>query len=170
MLESIGFRLIILLFYKGFSMIVQLKIDGKHYTVDVDPKTPLLWVLRDHLNMTGTKFGCGVSECGACTVLKDGEAIRSCSVPVSSVGEAEIITIENETDLTLKKVQQAWVDEDVVQCGYCQPGQIMNAVGLLKSNPNPKEKEIVAAMNGNICRCGTYNRIKAAILKVGQEA
>ena len=151
-------------------MIVQLKIDGKHYTVDVDPKTPLLWVLRDHLNMTGTKFGCGVSECGACTVLKDGEAIRSCSVPVSSVGEAKIITIENETDLTLKKVQQAWVDEDVVQCGYCQPGQIMNAVGLLKSNPNPKEKEIVAAMNGNICRCGTYNRIKAAILKVGQEA
>lgn len=151
-------------------MAIQLKINGTTHSVDADPQTPLLWVLRDHLNMTGTKFGCGVSSCGTCTVLMNGRAVRSCTLPVGGVGKAEIITIENETDPLLKAVQQAWVEEDVVQCGYCQPGQIMNAVGLLKSNPKPSEEEIVAAMDGNICRCGTYNRIKAAISKVGQEA
>jgi isoquinoline 1-oxidoreductase subunit alpha len=151
-------------------MATRLNIDGKTHTVDADPDTPLLWVLRDYLNLTGTKFGCGVSQCGACTVLKDGKAIRSCVTPLSRVGTSEITTIHNENDPLLKKVQQVWIENDVVQCGYCQPGQIMNAVGLLKSNPHPSEEQIVAAMKGNICRCGTYNRIKAAIMAAAEEA
>ena len=150
-------------------MPTRLKIDGNVHTVDADPETPLLWVIRDYLNMTGTKFGCGVSQCGACTVLMDGRAIRSCVTPLRSVGDSEIMTIQNRTDPLLKKLQQVWIDEDVVQCGYCQPGQIMTAVGLLRSNPHPSEAEIVAAMEGNICRCGTYNRIKAAIAAAAKE-
>ncbi|MDD2267318.1 (2Fe-2S)-binding protein [Sulfuricurvum sp.] len=149
-------------------MAIQLKIDDRTYSVDADPDTPLLWILRDYLNLTGTKFGCGVAQCGTCTVLMDGSAIRSCVTPLSSIGNAEITTIQNQTDPLLKKVQEAWIDNDVIQCGYCQPGQIMNAVGLLKSNPHPSEEEIINAMDGNICRCGTYNRIKAAILAVSQ--
>ena len=150
-------------------MPTRLKIDGNVHTVDADPETPLLWVIRDYLNMTGTKFGCGVSQCGACTVLMDGRAIRSCVTPLRSVGDSEIMTIQNRTDPLLKKLQQVWIDEDVVQCGYCQPGQIMTAAGLLRSNPHPSEAEIVAAMEGNICRCGTYNRIKAAIAAAAKE-
>lgn len=149
---------------------MKLTIDGTDYTVDVDPQTPLLWVLRDHLNLTGTKFGCGVAQCGACTVLMDDTPVRSCVMPVESVAGAKITTIADTSDPLLQKVREAWIDEDVAQCGYCQSGQIMNALGLLKTNPHPKEDEIVAAMDGNICRCGTYNRIKSAIVRASQEA
>ncbi|MDD4884796.1 (2Fe-2S)-binding protein [Sulfuricurvum sp.] len=151
-------------------MTTKIKIDGTTYEVTVDDITPLLWVLRDHLNLTGTKFGCGVAQCGACTVLLDGKAVRSCITLLRDVGDKEVITIANTTDPILKKVQAAWVEEDVPQCGYCQSGQIMNATGLLKANSNPTEEEIVAEMNGNICRCGTYNRIKSAIKKINAGA
>lgn len=151
-------------------MTTKIKIDGTTYEVTVDDITPLLWVLRDHLNLTGTKFGCGVAQCGACTVLLDGKAIRSCITLLRDVGDKEVMTIANTTDPILKKVQAAWVEEDVPQCGYCQSGQIMNATGLLKANSNPTEEEIVAEMNGNICRCGTYNRIKSAIKKINAGA
>jgi isoquinoline 1-oxidoreductase subunit alpha len=137
--------------------------DKKYELKDVSEETPILWVLRDYLNMTGTKFGCGVGQCGACTVLLDNVAIRSCSTPLSEVGNKKIITIETHTDKTVQKLQKFWIQEDVVQCGYCQSGQIMNAAGLVKSNPKPNEEEILSAMNGNICRCGTYNKIKTAI-------
>lgn len=137
--------------------------DKKYELKDVSEETPILWVLRDYLNMTGTKFGCGVGQCGACTVLLDNVAIRSCSTPLSEVGNKKIITIETHTDKTVQKLQKFWVQEDVVQCGYCQSGQIMNAAGLVKSNPKPNEEEILSAMNGNICRCGTYTKIKTAI-------
>jgi isoquinoline 1-oxidoreductase subunit alpha len=137
--------------------------DKKYELKDVSEETPILWVLRDYLNMTGTKFGCGVGQCGACTVLLDNVAIRSCSTPLSEVGNKKIITIETLTDKTVQKLQKFWIQEDVVQCGYCQSGQIMNAAGLVKSNPKPNEEEILSAMNGNICRCGTYNKIKTAI-------
>lgn len=151
-------------------MTTKIKIDGTTYEVTVDDITPLLWVLRDHLNLTGTKFGCGVAQCGACTVLLDEKAVRSCITLLRDVGDKEVITIANTTDPILKKVQAAWVEEDVPQCGYCQSGQIMNATGLLKANSNPTEEEIVAEMNGNICRCGTYNRIKSAIKKINAGA
>ena len=143
--------------------IFNLKINRKEFQVDVDPSTPMLWVLRDHLNLVGTKFGCGVAQCGACTILLNGEAVRSCITFVDSVGEKEITTIEGLSENGDHPLQQAWIEHDVPQCGYCQSGQIMNAAALLKANPHPTDQEIESAMNGNICRCGTYTRIKAAI-------
>ena len=140
-----------------------LKINGKKRQVDVDPNTPILWVLRDHLQLTGTKYGCGIAQCGACTIHLDGVAMRSCSLPIASVNGQAITTIEGLSERGDHPVQQAWLEHDVPQCGYCQAGQIMNAAALLKDNPNPSDAEIDAAMNGNICRCGTYTRIKAAI-------
>lgn len=151
-------------------MSTKLKIDGTTYNVDIDSDVPLLWVLRDYLNLTGTKYGCGVAQCGACTVLMDGKAIRSCATSLGDIGDKEIMTIANTTDPLLKKVQEAWIEDDVPQCGYCQSGQIMNATGLLKANSKPTEEEIIAEMNGNICRCGTYNRIKSAIKKINAGA
>ena len=140
-----------------------LKINGKAHALDVDPSTPMLWVLRDHLNLPGTKFGCGMAQCGACTVHLDGAAIRSCSYPVSGVGKQAITTIEGLSANGDHPVQKAWLEHDVAQCGYCQTGQIMTASALLKSNPKPTDEDIDAAMSGNICRCGTYLRIKEAI-------
>lgn len=144
-------------------MLIKLNIDEKSYSVDVDEQTPILWVLRDHLDLTNTKFGCGVGQCGACTVLLDNKAIRSCSTPVSMAKGKKLTTIANNEDKELKKLQNAWVEEDVAQCGYCQPGQIMNALSLIKQNPKPNDEEIIFSMDGNICRCGTYNKIKTAI-------
>lgn len=146
-------------------MSFKLTVDEKIYEVTSSKDTPLLWVLRDELNLTGTKFGCGVSQCGACTVLMDGESIRACSTPISTIGNAKITTIENEKDEEVIKLQKFWVQEDVSQCGYCQSGQIMNAAGLLKKNQKPSDEQIISAMDGNICRCGTYNKIKIAINK-----
>lgn len=140
-----------------------LKINGKTRPVDVDPSTPMLWVLRDHLDMPGTKYGCGVGQCGACTVHLNGVAVRSCQLPVSAVTGQEITTIEGLSAQGDHPVQQAWLEHDVAQCGYCQAGQIMSAVSLLKMNPNPSDADIEASMSGNICRCGTYLRIKEAI-------
>jgi len=143
-----------------------ISVNGESRTVDVDSDTPLLWVLRDSLDLKGTKYGCGMAMCGACTVHVDGVPIRSCVTPVSSVGTAAIKTIEaiGETDVG-RKVQTAWLDVDVMQCGYCQAGQIMSAAALLQRNPQPSDQDIDAAMNGNICRCATYNRIRTAIKK-----
>jgi isoquinoline 1-oxidoreductase alpha subunit len=141
----------------------QLTINGQTKEVEADASTPLLWVLRDHLKMVGTKFGCGIAQCGACTVLLNGNAIRSCQLPVSAVGNQKVTTIEGLSDDGSHPLQQAWVEVDVPQCGYCQAGQIMSASALLNANPNPSNEEIESAMNGNICRCGTYTRIKAAI-------
>jgi isoquinoline 1-oxidoreductase alpha subunit len=140
-----------------------LKINGKTQQVDVDPSTPILWVLRDHLNMAGTKFGCGMAQCGACTIHLDGTATRSCVLPVSAIGKSAITTIEGLSENATHPVQKAWLEHDVAQCGYCQGGQIMSAVALLKSNPKPTDEDIDNAMSGNICRCGTYLRIKEAI-------
>ena len=140
-----------------------LKINGKMRPVDVDPSTPLLWVLRDHLDLPGTKYGCGIAQCGACKVHLNGVAVPSCQLPVSAVGNEAITTIEGLSEKGDHPVQQAWLEHDVAQCGYCQAGQIMAAAALLKTNPNPSDAEIEAGMNGNICRCGTYLRIKAAI-------
>jgi len=140
-----------------------LNINGKSHQVELDPTTPILWVLRDSLSMKGTKFGCGVAQCGACTIHLDGTAVRSCQMPISAVGDKDITTIEGLSENGEHPVQKAWLEEDVPQCGYCQAGQIMSASALLKSNPNPSDDEIDAAMNGNICRCGTYTRIKKAI-------
>ena len=144
----------------------KLMINGKQRQVDVDPDTPVLWVLRDHLNLTGTKFGCGIAQCGACTIHLDGVAARSCRLPVSEVGNQAITTIEGLSEQGDHPLQKAWLDHDVSQCGYCQPGQIMMAAALLNRNQNPADDEIEAAMNGNLCRCGTYVRIKAAIKSV----
>ncbi|UZR99271.1 (2Fe-2S)-binding protein [Chondrinema litorale] len=141
----------------------KIKVNGKVHQVDVEPDTPILWVLRDNLDLVGTKFGCGIAQCGACTVHVDGTAMRSCSLPVSAVGEQEIVTIEGLSEKAEHAVQQAWLEHDVPQCGYCQAGQIMSAASLLSQNPNPTDQDIDDAMNGNICRCGTYVRIKAAI-------
>lgn len=140
-----------------------LKINGKQHSVDVEADTPLMWVLRDELGMVGTKFGCGIAQCGACTVHVDGAAVRSCSLPVSSIGEKAVTTIEGLSESGDHPLQQAWLAHDVPQCGYCQSGQIMNAAALLNKNSNPSDQEIAEAMNGNICRCGTYLRIKTAI-------
>ena len=140
-----------------------LLINGASTSVDVDPDTPLLWVLRDHLNLTGTKFGCGVGQCGACTVHLDGQATRSCQWIVRDVGAKAITTIEGLSADGGHPVQQAWVREQVPQCGYCQVGQIMSAAALLAGTPHPSDAEIDAAMAGNICRCGTYQRIRRAI-------
>ncbi len=140
-----------------------LNVNGKRHQVDVESDTPLLWVLRDHLNLTGTKFGCGVAQCGACTVHLDGTAVRSCSTPISTVGDMAVTTIEGLSDDGSHPVQQAWLEHDVPQCGYCQAGQIMTAVAFLKTNPSPTDEAIEQAMNGNLCRCGTYLRIRAAV-------
>jgi aerobic-type carbon monoxide dehydrogenase small subunit (CoxS/CutS family) len=142
----------------------ELAINGKQFTVDAEPDMPLLWVLRDVLGLTGTKYSCGGGYCGVCTVHIDGEAIRSCVIPVSTIGSAKITTIEGLiSGEKLHLVQQAWIDEQVAQCGYCQPGQIMSAVALLTKNPNPSDKDIDDAMSGNLCRCGTYPRVRKAI-------
>lgn len=140
-----------------------LKINGKARQVDVDPSTPMLWVLRDSLNLVGTKFGCGMAQCGACTIHLDGNAVRSCVLPVSAIGKSAITTIEGLSEKGDHPVQKAWLEHDVAQCGYCQTGQIMTATALLKNNPNPSDADIDTAMSGNICRCGTYLRIKDAI-------
>ncbi len=147
-----------------------IAINGKSYSVENIPEnTPLLWVLRDYLNLTGTKFGCGVAMCGACTILLDNKAIRSCQTPLSEASGKKITTIENETDKEIAVLRKYWQEEDVAQCGYCQPVQIINAAGLLKLNPTPSEEEIVKNMDGNICRCGTYNKIKTAIAKASKD-
>jgi aerobic-type carbon monoxide dehydrogenase small subunit (CoxS/CutS family) len=143
--------------------VFNLNINGKSQRVDVDPATPMLWVLRDHLQLVGTKYGCGIAQCGACTVHLGDNAVRSCQLPVSSVGEQKITTIEGLSEKGDHPVQKAWLEVDVPQCGYCQAGQIMSAAALLKSNPAPTDTDIDTAMNGNICRCGTYVRIKKAI-------
>jgi isoquinoline 1-oxidoreductase subunit alpha len=143
---------------------IVLRVNGEQRTVDVPADMPLLWVLRDVIGLTGTKFGCGIAQCGACTVHLDGQAVRSCVLPVSAVGEKAIITIEAVGNTASgQKIQKAWLDVDVVQCGYCQSGQIMSAAALLARAPNPTDADIDAAMSGNICRCGTYVRIRAAI-------
>jgi isoquinoline 1-oxidoreductase alpha subunit len=129
----------------------------------VDPSTPILWVLRDHLNLVGTKFGCGIAQCGACSIHLNGMAVRSCQLSVASVGNGKITTIEGLSENGDHPVQKAWIENDVPQCGYCQSGQIMQAVSFLRSNPNPTDEEIESVMNGNLCRCGTYIRIKKAI-------
>jgi aerobic-type carbon monoxide dehydrogenase small subunit (CoxS/CutS family) len=140
-----------------------LKINGKTQQVDVAPDTPVLWVLRDHVKLVGTKYGCGVAQCGACTVHLGDVAVRSCSLPVSAVGNQAITTIEGLSDDGDHPVQKAWLEHDVAQCGYCQAGQLMSAAALLKKSPKPTDGEIESAMSGNICRCATYLRIKAAI-------
>ena len=143
--------------------IFKLNINGKTRQVDVDPNTPMLWVLRDHLDLVGTKYGCGIAQCGACTIHFDGNAMRSCQLPVSAVGDKAITTIEGLSEKGDHPIQKAWLEHDVPQCGYCQAGQMMTAAALLKTNSNPTDDEILSAMNGNICRCGTYVRIRAAI-------
>jgi isoquinoline 1-oxidoreductase alpha subunit len=151
---------------EGANMAYTIKVNGKARTVDVDPDTPLLWVLRDVLDMKGTKFGCGMALCGACTVHIDGKATRSCTLPISAVGAQSIETIEAMAAHPVgKKVQDAWMEIDVPQCGYCQAGQIMSATALLSSKPQPTDADIDAAMAGNACRCATYVRIRAAIKK-----
>jgi isoquinoline 1-oxidoreductase alpha subunit len=145
-------------------MAFTIRINGAPHDVDVDGDTPLLWVLRDVLGMTGTKFGCGMALCGACTVHVDGAATRSCITTIDSIGDSAVTTIEAIGDTPLgKALQQAWLDLEVVQCGYCQPGQIMSAAALLADSPKPTDADIDAAMSGNVCRCGTYQRIRAAI-------
>ena len=144
-------------------MPVSLNVNGQSRELDVDPDTPLLWVIREDLGLTGTKYGCGVAQCGACTVHVDGETLRSCAAPVSAMAGRKVTTIEGLSSRTAKAVQKAWVDLDVVQCGYCQSGQIMSATVLLERKPRPTDTDIDQAMAGNICRCATYQRIRAAI-------
>jgi isoquinoline 1-oxidoreductase subunit alpha len=147
-----------------------ININGNEHTVDAPPEMPLLWVLRDRFGLMGTKFGCGIAQCGACTVQLDGLPVRSCVMPIAAVGGRKVTTIEAiGTTPSGRKVQQAWLDLDVVQCGYCQSGQIMSAAALIAANPNPSDADIDAAMAGNICRCGTYTRIRAAIKKAVRE-
>ena len=141
----------------------KITVNGESRQIDVTPDTPVLWVLRDHLDLPGTKFGCGIGECGACTVHVDGVASKSCLLPIASVGTSEITTIEGLSENGDHPLQKAWLEHDVPQCGYCQSGQIMNAASLLMKNPNPSDSVIDSAMNGNLCRCGTYIRVKAAI-------
>jgi aerobic-type carbon monoxide dehydrogenase small subunit (CoxS/CutS family) len=143
--------------------VTTLTINSKTYKVEADPSTPLLWVLRDHLNLVGTKFGCGVAACGACTILLGDSAVRSCMMPISAIGDKHVTTIEGLSENGDHPLQRAWEEHDVPQCGYCQAGQLMSAAALLKAKPNPTDEEIDAAMTGNLCRCGTYMRIKAAI-------
>lgn len=146
-----------------------ITVNRKEYTVDVDPDMPLVWVLRDYVGLKGTKFGCGIASCGACTVHLNGNPARSCQLPISSIPRnAKIVTIEGISEATLHPVQEAWIEFQVPQCGYCQSGQIMSAIALLKKNPNPTDEHINAALNGNICRCGTYDRIRKAIRKAAQ--
>ncbi|MGH7624161.1 MAG: (2Fe-2S)-binding protein [Gemmatimonadaceae bacterium] len=147
-----------------------LNVNGSAHTIDVSPDTPLLWAIRDNVGLTGTKFGCGMALCGACTVHLDGQPTRSCVTPVSAVGSKKITTIEGLSPDGTHAVQQAWIAEDVPQCGYCQSGQIMSAAALLAKTPHPTDDEIDAAMSGNICRCGTYQRIRAAIHRAAGQA
>jgi len=152
-------------------MSISLSVNGSTHTVDVDGNTPLLWVLRDVLGLTGTKYGCGIAQCGACTVHIDGDPVRSCLLLVGSIGERAVTTIEGVGSTKAgASVQKAWLDLEVIQCGYCQSGQIMSAAGLLAKNPHPDDADIDAAMAGNICRCGTYVRIREAIKRAGGEA
>ncbi len=146
-----------------------IKINGKARSVEADADTPMLWVLRDELDMKGTKFGCGIGQCGACTVHLNGNAVRSCQIPVSAVGENDITTIEGLSENGDHPLQEAWKQHDVPQCGYCQTGQIMNAAALLSKNSNPSYQEIEDATHSNICRCGTYNKIKAAIATAAEQ-
>ncbi|MBT5051658.1 MAG: (2Fe-2S)-binding protein [Gammaproteobacteria bacterium] len=149
---------------------VKIVVNGEARTVSASPDTPLLWVLRDHLQLTGTKYGCGISLCGACTVHLEGEAVRSCTLPLSAVADRRVETIEHlAADGEYNAVQSAWLEEDVAQCGYCQSGQIMAATALLNNNPSPSDAEIDAAMAGQICRCGTYQKIRAAIHRAAKE-
>lgn len=147
-----------------------LKVNGKRQQVDVSPDTPLLWVLRDHLDLTGTKYGCGIGQCGTCTVHVNGEAMRSCALPIAAVEGAQITTIEGLSKEGDHPVQLAWQEIDVPQCGYCQAGQIMSAAALIKNNPTPTDADIDAAMHGNLCRCGTYPRIRQAIHSAAKKA
>jgi isoquinoline 1-oxidoreductase subunit alpha len=147
---------------------VKLNVNGKELEADADPETPLLWVLRDTLGLTGTKYGCGMSLCGACTVHLDGQPTRSCITPLSAVGARKVTTIEGLSPDRSHPVQKAWIELDVPQCGYCQSGQIMSAAALLAQNPKPTDDDINAAMSGNLCRCGTYQRIRAAIHRAAQ--
>ncbi|CAG2134971.1 Isoquinoline 1-oxidoreductase subunit alpha [compost metagenome] len=150
---------------------VRLDINGRQHTIDAPPDMPLLWAIRDLVGLTGTKFGCGIAQCGACTVHLDGVAVRACVMPVSAVGERKITTIEGVSATPAgQRVQAAWRALDVVQCGYCQSGQVMSAAALIASNPKPSDADIDAAMAGNICRCGTYNRIRAAVRQAAKEA
>ncbi len=144
-------------------MAITLTINRKKVSLDIDSNTPLLWALRDHVGLLGTKFGCGIAQCGACTVWVNGELMRSCVLPISAVGNAQITTIEGLDPAGKHPVQEAWDELDVAQCGYCQAGQIMTAAALLKKNPHPSKQEIVDGMAGNICRCGTYHRIQEAV-------
>jgi isoquinoline 1-oxidoreductase alpha subunit len=148
--------------------VTQLNVNGKTVEVDVDPETPLLWVLRDTLGLTGTKYGCGMALCGACTVHLNGVPMRSCQTPLSAVGEQKVTTIEGLSPDRSHPVQQAWIENDVPQCGYCQSGQIMSAAALLEAKPRPTDADIDEAMAGNICRCGTYQRIRAAIRRAAE--
>ena len=150
-------------------MKLRIRVNGKLRDIDVEPETPLLWVLRDDLQLTGTKFGCGIGACGACTVHLDGDAVRSCIAPVSTVGRRAVTTIEGLSAAGDHPLQRAWVEEDVPQCGYCQAGQIMQAADLLRHRPRPNDGEIDQAMTGNICRCGTYDRIRRAIRRAAGE-
>ena len=149
-------------------MTISLSVNGERRTIDVDPSTPVLWVLRDELNLVGTKFGCGVAACGACTVHVNGVPTRSCVTPVGSIGDKDITTIEAVDSKPAIAVQTAWQELDVVQCGYCQSGQIMSAIGLLSTNSKPTDDDIDAFMNGNACRCATYHRIRAAIHRAAE--
>ena len=150
---------------------MQLNVNGKSYDVDVEPNTPLLWVIREQVGLTGTKYGCGIAQCGACTIHLDGAAVRSCAMPVSAAAGKRITTIEGlASGKTLHKVQKAWVDHDVPQCGYCQSGQIMSAAALIAKRKNPTLPEIEAAMADNLCRCGTYQRIVQAVRRASEIA
>ena len=151
-------------------MSVQLTVNGQQHTVDVEPDTPLMWVLRDTLGLTGTKFGCGIAQCGACTIHLDGKPVRSCRTPVSAAGGRAVTTIEGLSADGLTAVQRAWIEEEVVQCGYCQSGQVMAAAALLADNPNPSDADIDEAMRRNICRCGVYQRIRKAVHRAAELA
>jgi aerobic-type carbon monoxide dehydrogenase small subunit (CoxS/CutS family) len=157
-------------FLKEDPMPLTLSVNGQEHMIDVEPDTPLLWVLRDTLGLTGTKYGCGIALCGACTVHLDGEAVRACSLPVSAVGSRAVTTIEGISANGLNAVQRAWIEEDVVQCGYCQSGQVMAATALLASNPDPSDADIDKAMRRNVCRCGVYQRIRNAIRRAAAAA
>lgn len=148
---------------------VTLRVNGKVHNVDVDPDTPLLWVLREQLGLTGTKYGCGIGECCACTVHVGGEAVRSCMKTVGEVSGEEVTTIEGLQGRIAEALRRSWVDLDVPQCGYCQPGQIMTAAALLASNPTPSEADVVEAMSAVLCRCGTYNEVRRAVLQAAKE-
>jgi len=145
-----------------------INVNGSQHTVDVEPDTPILWVLRDSLKLVGTKYGCGIAQCGACTIHLNGTATRACQLQISMVGNSQITTIEGLSSDGNHPVQKAWIEEDVPQCGYCQSGQIMTAVALLNSNPNPTDEDIENGMSGNICRCGTYARIKKAVKRASK--